>query len=212
MRSTFALILVLFLASSLGACAQAPVRDPACPFLDAGNALLNSDRIERCFGSYHIDLLEPLTGLRVARLSSGEGRQRQGRTLAVTGFSDPVPAPLEFVMRSIRAGASIGSSLRDAGWTVGKETVALKTVEASAALVGLAGFRNVPEGRALALHVYRLTAQAHGSAVPVARIAELHHPDYLTLADLQALFEPAPPEPDDARFVRRIMELLRDAD
>jgi len=40
----------------------------------------------------------------------------------------------------------------------------------------------------VAMHVYRLLLQKDGQAIDYAMIIELHHPDYLTVSDLQDMY------------------------
>ncbi|MEJ8566262.1 hypothetical protein [Elongatibacter sediminis] len=170
---------------------------------------MNSERIERCFGSYGLELLPSRSGLRVALLYSGTADQRIARTLALTGFVPAPDADLSPSMQRIEAGASIGSTLKAAGWSVGKQTIDLEWIPVGTETLAWTGLNEPSDGAGLALHIYRLTAERGGETHLVARIAELHHPDYLTLADLDRLFpERLPPGTDDRAFMRQVRELL----
>lgn len=163
-------------------------RDAACPFLDSDTLPLNSQRIERCFGSYGIELLPPLDGLRVARLYSQSGDGTAWRTLALTGFADDLPPSLAEPMERIRHGASIGSTLSGAGWRLVKTTLLVGEIYPGDRLRRLAGAPDPGPCAPLALHVYRLAATRDGVSHWLARIAEIHQPDYLRMDDVRAIF------------------------
>ena len=162
-------------------------RDPGCPFIQSSPGLLNSERIARCFGSYGIELLAPVDGLRVARLFDEESGKRTCRTLAITQL-EPAPADaLVEAMDRIRDGASIGATLTSLGWEVGKRSIVVEEVTAGQGFRALAGLDDLPANAPIALQVYLLTARRGLLSHPVAFIAEFHHPDYLARADLDAL-------------------------
>ncbi len=152
--------------------------------------LLNSERIEQRFGSFGIRLLRSPANLRVASLFSGEGAQRVTRTFAVTRLQEIVDgSALAPADREIRAGSSIGITLKRHGWTVDKHhrlTDQLQLLpdvhQRVARLMGLK--RRQP----LAVHVYDLMAARDGQRLHYARIAEVHHPAYLTLPLLQRIY------------------------
>ncbi|MEM9553637.1 MAG: hypothetical protein AAGC60_05210 [Acidobacteriota bacterium] len=155
--------------------------------------LLNSERIEATFGSYGVEILHATERLRLSSLYSLEGGRhvdrRVSRTLAVVQFPDSVDPRVAAAHGEIVDGASIGSTLRAHGWSVSKQHLLLDEIEAAAGLQRVYALMEVPPGP-LAVDVYRLTAMRDDVAVAYATLAEVHHPDYLDLEALRALFDP----------------------
>lgn len=189
--------------------AAVPARQPGCPFVDAPGPPLNSERIERCFGSYGVALQEPVRGLRVARLYSREAAGRVCRTLALTGFVANPPAELAPLLARIRAGASLGKTLADAGWAVEKRSVAVRSVGVTQGFRELSGLGDLPANAPLAMHVYRLIATRGDTRVLLARVAEIHHPDYLDVRSLRRIRPvQAAPSRADRAFLARVADVL----
>ena len=164
---------------------------PACPAYEQLRPLLNSERIRSCFGSYGVEVIHQDDKLRVSSLYSLAGEERITRTLAISEFASDLPASLSEAYQAIRAGASMGATLEDAGWRVDKRQRYLGELALSTALGCLA---NPPEPEAqsmLALQVYDLYAVREKEVVRFALLAELHDPRYLTLPDLQQIHGPA---------------------
>jgi hypothetical protein len=204
------LLFALILAGLLLRTDDLAARDPACPFVGSAPSLLNSERIERCFGSYGIELIDSDGDLRLARLYSMDGGAPVCRTLAITEFVSDPPPELRPAMREIRSGRSIGATFEAFGWTVGKQTLLRSEVAAGARFRELAKLGALPPGTPIAVHMYRLSAERDGHRHIVAHIAEFHHPEYLSLADLEHIRGRIPdvpkPDADDARFMREVLE------
>jgi len=143
---------------------------------------LNSDQIKQKFGSYGVEVLAQTEAMRVANLYSEHEGERVCRTLAVTRFSEPTPSPLERADRLIRAGESIGLTLRSQGWSIEKKVAAQCTIPPGSAFQALSG--NAPIGGALSVRVYSLTAITGDLRADYAAIAEAYHPDHITLQAL----------------------------
>lgn len=210
----FRIASLLTLVTALLFSAELQARDPACPFVEASPPLLNSERIERCFGSYGVQVIDPVDHLRVARLYSLESGARVCRTLALTAFVVDLPPTLDPAMEKIRAGSSIGATLKSMGWTVGKQTIEVTRVKAGNRFRELSGLITLPQGTIIATHLYRLVAGRAGESHVVARIAEMHHPDYMTLADLERIRGSADqlgaPGPEDKAFELRILNTIEE--
>jgi hypothetical protein len=144
--------------------------------------LLNSDRITARFGSYGVELLEQSQRHRIANLHSGTIPEHICRTLAVTVFHLPVHDALQEVDEAIRAGASLGATLRSAGWRVIRSDAAQATVSAGSAFERLSQW-SCPAGTPLALQVYTLLAASNAQRLPYAAIAEAYHPDHVAIAN-----------------------------
>jgi hypothetical protein len=151
---------------------------------------LNSERIEQRFGSYGIEVLQSSGVLRISDLYSGSGDSRVTRTFAVVRYPDAVPPALAEAHREILAGGSIGAVLAARGWRVDKYNRAFDEVHASAGLRRMMRLQGAEE---LALHIYVLQAAQGDVAFDYALIAEVHHPDYLSLRDVRRIYGPVPP-------------------
>ena len=159
---------------------------------------LNSGRIERRFGSSRVDVLEQSDARRVSNLSSLEDGRSICRTLAVVDYRLPIPAALADAHRQILAGGSVGAVLRDHGWTVVKKTLLVGDYPVPASAGRVKGLMHIEAPARLARHVYELSVTRDDDSLPYATIIELHHPDYLTPASLQAAYgNPAAPLASD---------------
>lgn len=179
-------------AAALSACAIEP-------------EILNSERIEERFGSYGIEVLSNRPGLRRSALFSGENKDKTCRTYAVVRFVDTPDTRLDSEHEQILAGDSIGARFKADGWTIRKETLYLGATDRCPRGSEIAAVMRIDNPCEIAMHVYRLLLQKDDAEFDYATISEFHHPDYLDLADLQALY------PLDARNQlppRQIEELL----
>ena len=166
-------------------CRSSPIAFPAAP---SGDELLNSERIELTFGSFGIEVVSEGPGLRVSNLYSIEGDARICRTFAVVAYPERIDPVLAETHARVRGGRPIGETFSAAGWSIRKvhryfgEISGLHVRPRVAALMGL-------ESPAVAaIHVYVLVVSRDGQTFDYATIAEVHHPDYLALEDLRALY------------------------
>lgn len=172
----------------------------------ASSPALNSERIEERFGSYGIEVLKASGDVRVSNLYSTHDGVRITRTLAVVRFTQPPDPSIEDQHALIVAGASIGSTFKSAGFNIRKTTLEIcKSQPARSVTTYLAGMHldTIPE---LAVHRYRFLVSRDGRDIPYATITEIHHPDYLTIADLRDLYLRPPEdyvESDEGCFVHR---------
>jgi hypothetical protein len=168
----------------LAACALA-----GCQPAEVGAPLLNSERIEREFGSYGIEVVYSDSGLRLSNLYSTHDGHRITRTFAIVGYPGSVPPDYAAEHRAILDGASIGATFRSAGWNVVKDNLLIDEVPAFAPLTeGM----QTSAGALLALHAYELDVARNGERYAYAVIVEIHHPDYLDRADLLRIYGGAP--------------------
>jgi hypothetical protein len=157
--------------------------------------LLNSERIERRFGNYGIELLESDATFRVSNLYSTEAGTRICRTFAVVRYPDAIAPAFAAEHAAILGGGSIGAVFAASGWTVEKfhrHYGRLTATDKVAALMEIA------PGTALATHVYALDVVKGGARFHYATIVEVHHPAYLTADDLPAIYGEVPSGNDDA--------------
>lgn len=164
---------------------------------------LNSERIEQRFGTVGVEVLYDKGGLRRVSLYSVHDGRRVCRTYAVVRLlgipSDTADAALLSAHQRIVAGASLGATLEQAGWQVDKQTHYVGQLPdldpgpdwiASMGRKGSAG---------LAVHVYRLRIKNSSEVYDYADIVEVHHPDYLDVDALAALYPVTAPAEDRAR-------------
>ena len=177
--------LLLMLHTAPGALAK----DPSCPTYEQLRPLLNSERIQSCFGSYGVEVLEQEGLLRISSLYSLDGEQRITRTLAISEFAAGLPADLQQPYQAIRAGASMGATLEAAGWRVDKRLRYLGEVPASDSSRCMSGLPAGDPDASLAIQVYDLWVVRGDEKVRFALLAELHDPRYLTLQDLQQIYQ-----------------------
>jgi hypothetical protein len=147
--------------------------------------LLNSERITTKFGSYGVAVLEQNDAVRVSNLFSVTDEQQVCRTFAVVRYADQLDPSLNAEHAAIVAGGSIGAVFAAAGWEVRKTHLNYGERPASAKLASL---MRIKAGAPLAEHAYVLDVVKDGRTIEYAALVEIHHPDYLTAADLPKLY------------------------
>ena len=166
---------------SLSACASG---DEA-----ANRQPLNSERIADTFGSYGVHIVAQSRAQRASCLFSGTGESRVCRTLALVRYSaspDPRVAPS---LDRIRGGASLGATLQGDGWAVAKRHRLIDQIDAEDhAYDGLQRFFGVDDTPPFAFHLYSLDAERGDVTIPVAELLEVHHPAYLSAAELREIY------------------------
>jgi hypothetical protein len=164
--------------------AQLPSGDGAAP----SRELLNSERIEQKFGSYGIAVLAADERLRVSNLFSGDGTEARPticRTFAVVRYPDATASELAVEHAEIVKGGSIGAVFAAHGWRVLKTHLYFGETAASDRV---AAVMQIATGTPVALHAYLLTVAKDGVEHDYAALVEIHHPDYLSLADLRDVY------------------------
>ena len=156
--------------------------------------LLNSERIEQQFGSYGVDVLKSTASRRITNLYSIKGERKTCRTLALVIFANPSHAAIATEHRQITAGGSIGAVFKENGWSIHKTNLHIGLVTVTAATSLAASLMNIQLPAQLAMHVYRFQLQRGPERIDYAIITELHHPDYLSVARLQSLYNEFPAE------------------
>ena len=162
------------------------------PGQPAGRELLNSERIAAAFGSYGVEVLEQDEQVRVSNLFSGAGQDKTCRTFAIVRYPLRLDGAVSAEHAEIVAGGSIGAVFAAHGWQVRKTHLSYADRPASARLAQL---MRVAVGTTLAEHIYVLDVVKDGPAIEYAVLAEIHHPDYLAVADLAKIYGPV----DDGR-------------
>jgi hypothetical protein len=200
------LLVVAGLTAQNAGAQAAPHAAPTDLPASVGRELLNSERIEQAFGSYGIDVLKSDASLRISNLYSDSGGTKVCRTFAVVRYPSDVDPRFAAEHAAILAGASIGATFASGGWTVVKTHRYLGEVAATPRLASLMGRIGVER---LAVDVYELDVVKNGARLEYAAIAEVHHPDYLGLGDLERIYDPfgmVPRSPD--RAVRQLLDVV----
>jgi hypothetical protein len=151
----------------------------------APRELLNSERIAAKFGSYGVAVLEQNDAVRISNLFSGVGEERTCRTFAIVRYAERTDPALNAEHATILAGGSIGTVFAAGGWEVRKTHLYYGERPASAKLASL---MHIAVGMPLAEHAYVLDVVKDGRTIEYAALVEIHHPDYLAVADLTAIY------------------------
>jgi hypothetical protein len=173
----FRLCIMLGLALSIVACTSQETRPE-----------LNSERIRQSFGSYGVDVLANDENRRVSSLYSSVGSDKTTRTYAVVDFIEATKSNLGTEHALIEAGGSIGEVFRDAGWSIDKRHLFIGEffVPVTYTEIGALMRVNLPEH--LAADVYLFVVSKNDRSYNYATITEIHHPDYLSGADLKRIY------------------------
>jgi len=148
----------------------------------------NSDRIRQKFGSYGIEVLENSPGLRVSSLFSTHDGVKINRTFAVVAYTDVIEPAFREEHDAIINGESIGIVFKKSGWLVNKHHQYFGEIETPPGhFVVSPGSAKTIKNRS-AIHVYSLMVKKNGSEFRYASIAEIHHPEFLQLDDLSAMY------------------------
>ncbi|RDH42722.1 hypothetical protein [Zooshikella ganghwensis] len=150
--------------------------------------LLNSERIELEFGSYGIDVLESGESIRVSRLYSTHSSKKVTRTLAIVHYPEQVDTSFANEHKKILNGGSIGAVLKAAGWKISKQPQFFGELKSDQDLAALYKSFQSSSKENLAIHIYSLYIEKNNTKFKYATIAEVHHPDYLTLNDLKEIY------------------------
>ena len=140
---------------------------------------LNSERIEAQFGSYGVEVLFQSDHCRMSDLYSADDDQNITRTLAIVALPERVTDSLTAAHKKIRAGASLGSTLKAHGWTVHKQPVWVGELPASAGSGWLGRRMNLEKGIPLAAQAYQLGVSKAGEEMVYVNILEIYHPEYV---------------------------------
>lgn len=186
----------IVLAAALTACVLEP-------------ELLNSERIEERFGNYGIEILSQDGNLRRSNLFSSHAGRRICRTYAVVQFIGAPPVEIMASHQAVLAGQSLGSTFRDAGWSISKESLFVGEVVLTAPENAVARLMEVAPNSRLAMHAYRLVLERDSESVHYATIVEAHHPDYLGPGELAELYEVAAADRADEAAVAAFVALVQ---
>ncbi len=183
------------IAAALSACATETV-------------LLNSERIERQFGSYGIDVLASEAGLRRSSLYSLDNGEHICRTYAVVRFTEELDTSYGPLHAKVLAGNSLGEVFKENVWSIHKQTLHIGAFEIDQSASEIARLMRLAENRTLALHVYQLLLARDEQVFEYATIIEAHHPDYLSQESLLDIYHYDEEETLSAESISQLIELL----
>jgi len=148
----------------------------------------NSDRIRLKFGSYGIEIVENGARIRVSNLYSTTGGVKTNRTFAVVMLPDVIEPAFSREHDAIINGQSIGIVFKGHGWKIEKHHQYVGELDVGRNFSAVHSvFGDIGEVRPV-IHVYSLLIKKDNKQFHYASIAEVHHPDYLGLDDLRAIF------------------------
>ena len=164
--------------------------------------LLNSEMIEKKFGSYGLDVIENNNENRISFLFSNGGHyialnkinavkkstgyKKKYHTLALVSFIDS--AKISEVHKKIIEGGSVGATFKDYGWSITKDSLLVLELSRDIHPV-IQKWLKSKAYENLAVHVYTLTVKNKTQTIRYAEIIEIHHPDYLSLTKLKDIYD-----------------------
>jgi hypothetical protein len=195
------------------ACAMLAILTTACGMTvpeptskESSTLPLNSERIKEEFGNYGVDVVRQDERLRVSSLYSVERGRKITRTVAVVVYPDAIPVGILEEHREILKGSSIGETFRRHGWSVSKKTLYTGSLHAAPDFDGVYAAMGNIAPTDLAVHVYELSVAKDDLRLSYAAIAEVHHPDYLRLPDLESIYGKA--ETAENSSIRQILDTV----
>jgi len=181
-------------------CAVSCVSDPA---------QLNSERIARKFGNYHLEIIENEDNIRVSNLYSLGPTGKVCRTFAVVGLSEDIDTSFAAEHATIVDGGSIGAVFRRNGWDIEKRHLYIGELPIGSQAVRLTRLMHIKPPARLAVHIYVLAISKNGRSFDYAMLAEVHHPDYLITADLWSLYGSELSGDEARKDAGQILQLVR---
>jgi hypothetical protein len=140
------------------------------------------------YGSYGIDIIENRNKIRISNLYSTENGIKTNRTFAVVAFPRLIEAAFKNEHEAIINGQSIGVVFEQNGWEIKKNHLYFGEIDMATEHYGDHSlFSDIGTGHP-AIHVYSLVVAKDDAEFEYAAIAEVHHPDFLQLEDLQAIY------------------------
>lgn len=150
--------------------------------------LANSERIRLKFGSYGIEVVESGLRIRVSNLFSKSAGIKTNRTFAVVMYPAVIEAAFKEEHDAILNGQSIGIVFKEHGWLIDKRNQYIGELEPLADFSGVNSvFGDIGSVKPV-IHVYSLFIKKDNAVFHYASIAEVHHPDYLDLDELNTIY------------------------
>lgn len=162
--------------------------------------MLNSERIEKQFGSFGIDLIASDSSKRIANLYSMEGGRRVCRTWATVQFADVIDARVTSEHALVLGGQPMGAVFKSRGWQISKRNLRIGSRPLTRSDDHMIQLMQIPEAATVAYHTYIFSVSKGGPALDYAVITETHHPDYLSRSDLEEIYGTAAETATDVRL------------
>lgn len=150
--------------------------------------ILSCERIHAKFGSYGVDVLESDSGRRVSSLYSVADGEKICRTYARVRFAAEIHPAFAAEHARVLAGESIGTVFHSAGWAIAKRHRHIGETGLAGSGDDIARLMRIDGTSRLATHTYVFEIAKDGRRFEYAVITELHHPAYLTAAELPAIY------------------------
>lgn len=189
----------IVIAAALSACAQEP-------------ETLNSERIEERFGSYGIEILSQDSDVRRSNLYSVHDEERICRTYAVVKFLEDSTPKIAAAHAEVVAGQSIGSTFKASGWEISKVTLHIGTVLLDDSEHEIKRLMQLKGPVELGVHAYQLVLNQAPQSIEYATIVETHHPDYLSVDELENLYGAGIEASLNEQEIRNLSTLILDMD
>jgi len=150
--------------------------------------LANSDRIRLKFGNYGIDIVENDLRIRVSNLFSTDAGVKTNRTFAVVMYPAVIEAAFKKEHEAIIGGQSIGIVFKENGWSIEKHHHYFGELDPSSDYSAIHSvFGDIGTIKPV-IHVYSLNIKKDKSEFHYASITEVHHPGYIDMEELQAIY------------------------
>ena len=175
----------------------------------ADSTTLNSERIAQKFGSYGIEVIENTNNIRVSNLHSESPEGPISRTFAVVKLREQIDASFATEHALILAGGSIGAVFKSHGWRIGKYHRYIGEIAIDSTATRIAGLMRLDLPAHAAIHVYLLTIAKDQLSFDYATIAEVHHPDYLTVAELRSIYGTQYSDAENRVEVPQVLDLVK---
>lgn len=154
----------------------------------ATEPMLNSERIEKQFGSFGIDVIASDGSKRIANLYSMEGGVRVCRTWATVLFPEVIDARVASEHTLVLGGQPMGAVFKRQGWQISKRNLRIGSRPLTPADDQMIRLMQIPEAASVAYHTYVFSVSKGDIALDYAVITETHHPDYLSRTDLEEIY------------------------
>lgn len=172
--------------------------------------LLNSERIKMKYGSYDIKVLKSDSILRISNLYSSYNDKKITRTFAVVNYPEIVDSIFLKEHTKILDGQSIGKVFKQHQWEIEKKSIFFGEIIPSKDYVEIYTLMgNIAPSR-LAIHIYGFYIKKGNNEHQYATIAEIYHPDYLSLNDLKQINKDAGKYLEKTVVVTQILKQVTD--
>ena len=126
----------------------------------------------------------------------------------MVSYPDVIDAAFEKEHEAIVNGQSIGVVFEQNGWTIDKHHQYLGEMEMPAEYAGNDPLFGTATNRP-AIHIYSLLVSKNTHRFNYALIAEIHHPEFLQLKDLEAICDHGADRHKEDTDTRRVQDFLQ---